>query len=184
MRALKLGAIAVAAAIGIVLILAAIRPDTFEVRRTASINAAPEHIFPLINDLRAFNTWNPYENKDPQIKGAYGGPPNGKGASYALQGNKVGSGRIEIIESKAVSKVTMTLLMLEPFEVDNVVEFTLQPRGETTNVTWAMRGRVPYLAKIVHVFVDVDAMVGRDFEEGLAALKTISEHPAMAAAVN
>jgi len=184
MRTLRIVAIAVASAIGIVLIVAATRPDTFEVRRVASIDAAPERIFPLINDLHAFNTWNPYEKKDPQIKGAYGGAPNGKGATYAFQGNDVGSGRIEIIESKPVSKVTMTLLMLEPFEVSNVVEFTLQRRGETTDVTWAMRGRVPYVAKIVHVFVDVDAMVGRDFEAGLEALKSISERRATAVAAN
>lgn len=185
MRAVKIIAVVIALSIGIVLAVAATRPDMFEVRRSARINAAPERIFPLIDDLRAFNTWNPYEKKDPAIKGVYGGAPKGKGATYAFQGgNEVGSGRLEIIDSKPVSKVTMTLLMAEPFEVSNVVEFVLEPQGDTTNVTWAMRGRVPYVAKILHMFVDVDAMVGHDFEAGLAALKSASEQRELAVRTN
>jgi len=185
MRTLKIVAVLLVLSIAGVLVIAATRPDTFEVRRTVIVSATPERIFPLINDLHAFNTWNPYEKKDPGINGRYGGAPSGKGATYAFQGDKhVGSGRIEIVESKPASKVTMLLRMFEPFEVSNVVEFMLEPHGESTDVTWAMRGRVPYVAKIVHVFVDVDSMVGRDFEAGLTELKSISEHREIAARLN
>jgi uncharacterized protein YndB with AHSA1/START domain len=159
-----------------VLLHAANKPDTFRVERSASIQAPPERIFPLINDLRAFNTWNPFEKKDPNLKGRYSGPASGRGAGYAFDGNKdVGKGSIEILESSPPSKVAMRLSMVEPFEVRNTVEFTLVPIGGSTNVTWAMQGPAPYIAKIIHVFIDMDRMVGKDFEAGLAGLKAAAE---------
>jgi hypothetical protein len=162
--------------IGGVLVLAALRPDTFQVRRSTSIKAKPEQIYPLINDLHRFNTWNPFDKKDPNIKGSYSGPESGKGAAYAFEGNKnVGKGTIEILDSAPASKVTMALRMLEPFRVDNRVVFTLAPDGAATEVTWAMQGAVPYFAKIIHLFVNMDRMVGTEFEAGLASLKTIAE---------
>jgi hypothetical protein len=172
---LKIAAIALALLVGGILVLAAFRPDTFRVQRTATIQAPSERIHPLINDLRQFNTWNPYEKKDPKIVGAYGGPASGPGASYAFTGNKdVGKGAIRITSSER-EVVRMILTMLEPFEAENRVEFRLEPHGAGTNVTWALEGRVPYLARIVHLFLDMDAMVGKDFEAGLASLKEIAE---------
>jgi len=172
----KIIAIVVVVLVVALLIYAATKPDDFRVQRSASIKAPSEKIFPLISDLRSFNTWNPYERKDPNMKGNYSGPSSGKGAAYAFDGNKdVGKGSIEITESSPTSKVTMKLNMIEPFEAHNIVEFTLQPVGDTTNVTWAMSGHTPYVAKIVHVFFDMDSMVGKDFEAGLANLKTIAE---------
>ncbi|MDF0668479.1 MAG: SRPBCC family protein [Nitrospira sp.] len=159
-----------------VLIYAAMQTDTFRVQRTASINSPADKIFPLLNDMRSFNTWNPYEKKDPNMKGAYSGPRSGKGAEYAFDGNKeVGKGNIEITESSHPSKVTMNLNMIDPFEAHNVVEFTLQPVGDGTNVTWSMQGSLPYIAKVIHLLFDMDRMVGKDFEAGLANLKTIAE---------
>jgi uncharacterized protein YndB with AHSA1/START domain len=159
-----------------VLLHAANKPDSFRVERSASIEAPPERIFPLIEDLRAFNTWNPFEKKDPNLKGRYSGPPSGKGAGYAFDGNKdVGTGSIEILESSPPSRVRMRLSMVEPFEIQNTVEFTLVPAGGATRVTWAMQGPAPYLAKIIHVFIDMDRMVGSDFEAGLASLKAAVE---------
>ena len=159
-----------------VLLHAANKPDSFRVERSASIQAPPERIFSLINDLRAFNTWNPFEKKDPNLKGRYSGPSNGRGAGYAFDGNKdVGKGSIEILESSSPSRVTMRLSMVEPFEVQNTVEFRLVPNGGATKVTWAMQGPAPYLAKIIHVFIDMDRMVGKDFEAGLASLKALAE---------
>ena len=178
-------AIALVVVISIVLVLAVTRPDTYEVRRTASIKAPPERIFPLINDLHAFNTWNPYEKKDPSIRGRYTGAASGKGAAYAFEGSKeVGKGSLEIVHSSPVRRVTMNLRMLAPVEASNVVDFVLEPAGDGTDVTWAMHGRVPYLARVVHLFVDVDDMVGRDFEAGLATLKGIVESPQVAARTN
>jgi hypothetical protein len=173
---LKIIGIVVALLVGGVLIAAAMRPDSFRVQRSADIKAAPEKIFPLINDLRRFNTWNPFEKKDPNLKRSYTGPENGKGAAYSFEGNgDVGKGTLEILDSAPASKVTMALHMREPFQVDNKVDFILQAKGDATEVTWAMQGAVPYFAKIIHLFIDMDRMVGTEFEAGLASLKAIAE---------
>lgn len=170
---------AIALAIGLlviaILVLAATRPDTFRVTRSATIQAPPDKIHPLISDLRNFNRWNPYERKDPNIVGAYSGPAAGAGAAYAFTGNKeVGKGAIRIT-SATPEVVRMDLVMLEPFEADNRVEFRLEPNGATTNVTWSLEGNAPFPAKVVHLFLDMDSMVGKDFESGLASLKKLAE---------
>ena len=110
------------------------------------------------------------------MRGAYSGPDSGAGAQFDFDGNhEVGSGRVTIIDSARPGRVTMRLQMFKPMAVDNVVEFTLASRGETTDVTCAMQGKLPYVAKILHIFWDMDSMVGRDFEAGLANLKAIVE---------
>ena len=172
---LKLTLLAIAVLIGGILILAATRPDTFRVQRTATIQAPPERIYPLISDLRQFNAWNPYEKKDPNIVGAYSGPASGAGAAYAFTGNKeVGKGAIRIT-SATPEVVRMDLVMLEPFEADNRVEFRIEPAGSATKVTWALEGKAPFFAKVIHLFLDMDSMVGKDFESGLAGLKKLAE---------
>lgn len=170
------GAGLLAVAIVIVVIMAAAKPDIFRVQRSASIKAAPEKIFPLINDLHANLDWSPYEKKDPAMKRAHGGPQSGKGAFYEWDGNKeVGSGRLTITESMSPSKVTMALDMTRPFECHNIVEYTLVPQEDVTLVTWAMQGPAPFIAKVMQLFFDMDKMVGGDFEAGLASLKAIAE---------
>ena len=172
---LKLIALVLGLAVVGILVLAATRPDTFRVARTATIQAPPERIHPLISDLRRFNTWNPYEKKDPNILGAYSGPASGPGAAYAFTGNKeVGKGAIKIT-SATPDVVRMDLTMLEPFEAENRVEFRIEPSGPATRVTWSLEGKAPYLAKVIHLFLDMDTMVGRDFEAGLANLKKLAE---------
>jgi hypothetical protein len=172
---IKTIAILAVIAVGTLLIFAATRPDTFRVERSASIKAPAEKLHPLINDMRVFNTWNPYNLKDPNIRGEYRGPQAGPGATYLFEGNKdVGKGSISIVET-APAKVTMKLDMLEPFEGHNVVEFILAPQGDATEVTWAMHGPSPFMAKLVGVFMNMDRMIGRDFEAGLANLKARAE---------
>jgi carbon monoxide dehydrogenase subunit G len=157
-------------------IYAATKPDVFRVQRAASIKAPPEKIFPFVNDLHRFGAWSPYEKKDPAMKRTFSGPESGSGAVYEWDGDKnVGQGRMEISETSPPSRVTIRLDFLRPFEAHNMVEFTLVPKGDATDVTWAMQGPVPYVAKIMHVFFDMDSMVGKDFEAGLANLKSITE---------
>ena len=159
-----------------VLIFAATKPDTFRVQRAASIKAPAEKIFPLINDYRNWGLWSPWEKKDPALKRTYSGPASGKGAVYAWEGNKdVGQGRMEITESIPPSRIKINLDFVQPFEAHNRVEFRLDPKGDTTNVTWTMEGDTPYFAKIIHVFINMDGMVGKDFETGLANLKAAAE---------
>lgn len=159
-----------------ILIFAATKPDTFRVQRAADIKAPPEKIFALINDFKAWPAWSPWEKKDPAMKRTYGAVTRGKGATYAWEGNSdVGEGSMAITESTPPSKLAMKLDFVKPFEGHNRVEFTLEPKGDMTNVTWAMQGPTPYFAKIIHVFINMDTMVGKDFESGLANLKAAAE---------
>ena len=169
-------AVVLAIAIAILLILAAIKPDTFTVQRATAVKAPPETIFPLINDFHQWGTWSPYEHKDPAMKRSYSGAESGMGAVYAWDGNKnVGSGRMEILDTSAPTKIVIKLDFFAPFEGHNTAEFTMLPQGDVTNVTWLMHGPVPFMAKIMHVLMNIDRMVGKDFEVGLANLKRLTE---------
>ena len=159
-----------------VLIAAALRPNTFRVERSTIINAAPEKIFAMINDLHRFNTWNPYEKMDPRIKGSYSGADAGKGAAYAWESKKVGTGRMEILDTAAPRKVVMKLDFLKPFEGHNTAEFTLEPQAGATAVTWAMYGPTAFIPKLMGMFFSMDAMIGTSFENGLANLKAAAEN--------
>lgn len=168
--------IGVAVAIAALLGYAAMQPDTFAVQRSIGIQAPPERIFPLINDLRRFGEWSPYEKKDPAMKRSFSGPSGGKGAVYAWDGDgNVGQGRMEIAESVPPSSVAINLEFVRPFEARNRVDFTLRPQGGATEVSWAMNGPMPFVSKVICLFVDMDSMVGKDFEAGLANLKTLAE---------
>ena len=159
-----------------VLVVAGMQPDSFSVRRAASIKAPPEKIFPLISDFSRWGAWSPYERKDPAMKRSFSGPAAGIGAVYAWEGNKdVGQGRMEIAEAAAPSRVSLKLDFVKPFEAHNRVDFTLQPKGDATEVTWAMQGPMPFISKVICLFIDMDRMVGQDFEAGLANLKSIAE---------
>lgn len=173
---LKKIAIGVAVLLVALLGYAATRPDTFRVERSTSINAPPEKIFPLINDLNRWGAWSPFEKKDPAMKRTLSGAPNGKGAVYAWEGNKeIGKGRMEITESDPPSRVTMKLDFVEPFEAHNVVDFTLARQGDSTIVTWAIHGPSPFISKVIGIFCNMDKMIGKDFENGLASLKSAAE---------
>jgi uncharacterized protein YndB with AHSA1/START domain len=173
---LKIVGIIVAVLIAGVLILAATRPGTFRVQRAASIKAPPEKVFALINDFNRWDAWSPWEKKDPAMKRAFGATTTGKGSTYAWDGNRdVGQGSMEIVDSINPHKVALKLDFIKPFEAHNIVVFTLEPKDGTTHVTWAMEGPVPYFAKIIHLFLDMDTMVGKDFEAGLASMKAAAE---------
>ena len=104
-----------------VLVIASRKPDTFRIERSATINASPETIFALINDFHQWRSWSPWEARDPALKRTYSGAASGKGAVYAWEGNRnVGSGRMEIIESAAPSKIVIKLDFIKPFEGHNL----------------------------------------------------------------
>jgi len=158
------------------LVFAATKPDTFSVQRTTTIKAPPEKIYPHLADFRSWAAWSPWEKRDPAMKKTHSGAAAGKGAVYEWEGNsEVGKGRMEITEASPPSKVAIKLDFLKPFESHNVTEFTLEPRGDSTSVTWAMRGPNHYIGKVMSIFVNMDRMIGQDFEAGLANLKAIAE---------
>ncbi|OFX02028.1 MAG: polyketide cyclase [Alphaproteobacteria bacterium RIFCSPHIGHO2_12_FULL_66_14] len=180
LKAFAYVAVALVVVVAGILIYAATRPDTFRVQRSASIKAPPEKIFALINDLRGWSVWSPYEKKDPAMKRTFSGPASGKGAVYEWDGDKnVGKGRMEITEATPPGKVLIKLDFIKPFEGHHTAEFTMEPKGDNTVVTWAMYGSHPYFAKVMGVvmgfFMNMDDMIGNDFAAGLASLKAVAE---------
>jgi uncharacterized protein YndB with AHSA1/START domain len=169
-------ALVVVAVIAGIAIFAATKPDTFRVERSTTIKAPPAKVFALIDDFKRWEAWSPWEKKDPAMKRSYGPVTSGKGAHYAWEGNSdVGQGSMDIVDSTPPSKVTLNLDFVKPFEGHNVVDFTVTPKGDTTAVTWSMAGPAPFISKVMQVFVDMDRMVGKDFESGLANLKAAAE---------
>ena len=173
---LKKIAIGVAVVVAAVLGFAMTKPDSFRVQRTMKIKAPPEKIFPLINDFHSWSSWSPWEKLDPAMRRTNSGAAMGQGAVYEWEGNaKVGKGRMEITEVSPPTKVTVKLDFLKPIEGHNIAEFTLEPQGDSTSVTWVMRGPAPFLSKVIQVFISMDSMIGKEFETGLGNLKSIAE---------
>lgn len=168
--------IALVLIVAVVLVYAATRPAAFRVQRATTINARPQTIFPLIADFRNWASWSPYEKLDPAMKKTLSGASSGKGAVYEWEGNsKAGTGRMQIIEATPASKVTIKLDFMKPFEAHNVADFTLDAQGDSTKVTWAMHGPSPFVARLMGIFMSMDKLVGKEFETGLANLKTLAE---------
>ncbi len=168
-------AVVIVLAIAVILIMAAMKPDTFRVERKASIGAPSEKLSALISDFHQWRNWSPWENRDPDLKRTYSGAERGKGAVYAWDGNKnVGSGRMEILAATP-SEIVIKLDFLRPFEAHNQAQFTLAPQGGATNVIWAMHGPAPFMFRVMHVVMNMDKMVGKDFEAGLANLRKVAE---------
>ncbi|MDF3060325.1 MAG: polyketide cyclase [Microvirga sp.] len=176
MKVLAVIALILLVAIVVVLVLAARKPAGFRIERATSIKAPPDKIFALINDFRNWRAWSPWERMDPNLRRSYSGAERGEGAVYEWEGNsKVGKGRMEIVEAPPPSRVAIKLDFLKPFEAHNTAEFTLVPRGDATEVTWAMHGPNLFIGKVMGVFMSMDRMIGKDFEAGLANLKAAAE---------
>jgi len=162
--------------IGGFLIFAATRPDTFKVQRTATINAPPQKIFPLISDFHNWPLWSPWEKLDPAMKKTITGAPSGKGAIYEWDGNsKAGKGRMEIVDAVVPSRVDIKLDFEKPFRSNNRTEIALAPEAAATRVTWTMTGASAFMMKVMGVFMNMDNLIGKDFEAGLASMKAIAE---------
>ncbi len=165
-----------AAALAALLVYAATRPDTFRIERSTLIQAPVGKIFPFLDNPREANRWNPFIRRDPGLKGTYSGPASGPGATFEFDGNKdVGKGRVTVLSTQPPERVTVQLDMSAPMTVHNTVEYTLQRDGNATRVTWSMHGPASFVSKLVGVFINVDRMIGNDFEAGLASLKRLAE---------
>ncbi len=171
-----IGGLAVVA-IAAILILAAMKPSTFIVERSVTINAPPEKIAPLIDDFHNWDRWSPWARLDPAMKTTYSGAPSGAGSIYEWEGNsKVGKGRMEMRVVKPL-KTSIKLDFLKPFAGHNTADFVLVPEGATaTRVTWVMYGPLDFVpGKLMSVFTSMDNLIGDDFQRGLAGLKTAAE---------
>ena len=162
--------------IAALLAYASTRPDTFRIERSMLMQAPAEKVFPHIDDLHNWNAWSPWAQMDPAMTQTYGGAPSGKGATQSWSGNsKVGQGSMEIVGSEPSSRIVMKLDFLKPFEAHNTAEFFLTPEAGATRVTWAMHGPSNFMSKVMGIFMNMDAMVGGQFAQGLANLKRIVE---------
>lgn len=159
-----------------VLILAATRPPSFEVKRSLEIQAPPERIYPLLADFHQWSRWSPYEKLDPAMQRSFSGAESGMGAVYAWEGNgKAGAGRMEIVEAAPKRGIDIRLDFIRPFRANNRAAFAFTQAGDATRVTWSMQGIAPFVARLMGLFINMDRMIGKDFEQGLANLKTAAE---------
>jgi hypothetical protein len=154
---------------------AASRPDSFRIARSTVVAAPPEAIYPLIVDFRRWTSWSPYEALDADLVRSYGGAASGVGATYAWEGRKAGAGRMEIIGETPPYLVSIRLEFTRPFKASNIAEFALRPDNGGTQVTWSMTGPQNFIAKTMGLFFNMDRMVGKDFETGLANIRKNAE---------
>ncbi len=154
----------------------ATRPSTYSVQRSATLPVAPEVAFALVNDFHRWSEWSPWEKLDPNMKRTFKGTDSGVGARYAWVGNdQVGEGRMTIEESKPQELVRIKLEFIKPWESTSTTLFQFKPEGEGVSVTWKMEGTNNFVGKAFSAFMDMDTMIGKDFESGLANLKGAAE---------
>jgi len=173
---LKKIAIVLALIFAVITVLALTKPDSYRVERSITITAPPEKIIGLITDFHQWGAWSPWEKIDPNMVRTFSGAASGKGALYYWKGNSdVGEGRMEVTDVTSPSSVAIKLDFIAPFESANTTVFKLAPQGGATNVTWTMDGPMTFTTKLMSVFVSMDAMIGKDFEKGLANMKAVAE---------
>jgi uncharacterized protein YndB with AHSA1/START domain len=173
---LKIVLVAIAVIVAVFLVVVAMQPSDFRVVRSATVAAPAPAVFAQVNELRKWEAWSPWAKRDPAMKQIYDGAPAGAGAITAWAGNhEVGEGRMTITESRPNELIRIKLEFFKPFTATNTAEFTFKPEADQTVVTWNMSGQKNFIAKAVHLFMDMDKMVGKDFEAGLSNLKTVTE---------
>jgi uncharacterized protein YndB with AHSA1/START domain len=154
----------------------AMRPGEYRVARTVIISAPAPAVFAQVNDFHKWEAWNPWAKLDPAMKQTYEGAPTGTGAIYTWTGNKqVGEGRMTLTESRPNELIRINLEFLKPFAATSTAAFTFTPQGNQTAVTWSMNGKLNFMAKAIHLFMDMDKMIGANFEKGLAHMKSVVE---------
>jgi hypothetical protein len=168
--------ISLAALVVVFLVVAALQPNEYRVARTASISAPPAVVFAQLNDLHKWQEISPWAKLDPAAKNTFEGPAAGPGAVLAWTGNsEVGEGRMTITESRPNELIKMRLEFVKPFASTAITEFSFEPKGGQTAVTWTMSGQKNFISKAFCLFVNMDKCLGGQFEDGLANLKAAAE---------
>lgn len=176
LKKLGIAVVVLVALLGLFAVVVAVQPADFRIERSTSIAAPPETVFGLVNDFHQWEQWSPWAKLDPSMKTTYAGPASGKDSSYAWEGNdQVGEGKMTITESRPNELVQIELAFLRPFEATNQTEFKFAAEEGGTKVTWTMYGANGFVAKAFSLLMDMDAMVGTDFENGLSSMKPVAE---------
>jgi uncharacterized protein YndB with AHSA1/START domain len=171
--------IALAVIIVVLVVIVALQPSDFRVTRSTTISAPPPAVFAQVNDFHKWQAWNPWGKIDPAMKQTYEGAPAGTGAIYTWSGNnEVGEGRMTITDSRPNELIRVKLEFFKPFAGTNTADFTFKPEGNQTLVTWSMFGEKNFMAKAIHLVMNMDKMIGGQFEKGLADMKSVVEAPA------
>ena len=168
--------VAILVVVAAMLVIAATKPNAFRIQRSLAIQAPPEKIFPLINDFHNWPQWAPRDREDSTMKRTFSGPENGVGAMSDWSGTgQTGAGRMTITESIPSKSVTVEVDWRRPFAARNINQFTLEPDGTATTVTWTMQGPNLFMMKLMSLFTNMDRMMGEHFESGLQNLKQAAE---------
>ena len=156
----------------------AMQPADFKIARSATINATPDNVFEQVNDFHKWDAWSPWAKLDPAMKTNFSGAASGAGSMYGWVGNSdVGEGKMTITQSHPNEHIAIDLEFIKPFAAKNVTEFTFKAEGDKTNVNWTMAGQKNFVMKAFGMMMNMDKMVGADFERGLSQLKTVVESP-------
>lgn len=173
MRKILIGFVLV---IAVLLVVVAMQPSEFSITRSATMNAPQAAAYDQVNDFKKWAAWSPWEKRDPNIKKTYEGAATGNGAKYHWVGNhEVGEGRMTIEESRPSEYVRIKLEFIKPFAATNDTVFTFQPQGEQTEVNWTMSGKHNFIGKAMCLVMNMEKMIGPDFEAGLAGIKAQAE---------
>jgi hypothetical protein len=173
---LKIILIALAVIVIVFVVIVALQTSEFHVARSTTISAPPAAVFVQVNDFHKWEAWNPWGKIDPAMKQTYEGALAGSGAIYTWAGNnEVGEGRMAIIESRPSELIRVKLEFFKPFAATNTAVFTFKPEANQTVVTWSMFGKKNFMAKAIHLFMNMDKMIGGQFEKGLAKMKSVVE---------
>ena len=157
-------------------VVVAMQPSHYRVERSATMNAPAPIVFNQVNDFHKWDAWSPWAKLDPNMKTTYEGTPAGTGAVYSGVGNSdVGEGKMTITDSKPGELVKIKLDFIKPFAASSDTVFSFKPQGNQTAVTWTMDGENNFIGKAFCMFMNMDKMVGGDFEKGLAQMKTVAE---------
>ena len=162
--------------VAILAVVIALQPNDFKITRSVTISTPPGTVFPLVNDFHQWAKWSPWEGKDPNMQRTFAGPDSGVGAIYRWDGNDdVGQGSMTITASKPAELILIKLQFMKPMESECDTEFTFTPQNQNTVVTWTMSGQNNFIGKAFSLFMNMDKMIGNDFEKGLAKIKEVAE---------
>ncbi|MEM6930787.1 MAG: SRPBCC family protein, partial [Myxococcota bacterium] len=176
-RILTIGGLVLLLAVGLFVAVVSSQPSEMHIERSATFDAVPSDVFPHINDLEKTQVWSPWAERDPNMEVTYSESKAGVGASYRWEGNdEVGSGTQTIVESVANEKVVTALEFQTPFASNASATMLLMPVGdEQTEISWSLDAESGFMDKLVGMMFDMDALVGADYEHGLARLREVAE---------
>ena len=176
-KKILLGAIVVIVLVVVIFcVVVALQPSHYHIERAATVNAPAAIVFNQVNDFHKWDAWSPWAKLDSNMKQSYEGAPAGTGAMYSWTGNnQVGQGRMTITDSKPSELVKIKLEFIKPWTATNLTDFIFAPQGNQTSVKWTMDGDNTFMGKAFGLFMNMDKMVGGDFEKGLAQMKAVAE---------